>query len=272
MTLDSVQATLADGVPRTEAPPFDTALAKTAFIAVEVLSLPHQQSLRTVIVFAGKHLNDHERAVALLHAMTTETANELMVLRQAPFLAAAFAEIECGVTIADPKLADTILIYANAAFERMSGYSRAEVLGRNCRFLQGDLQDQPGASILGNALARGTDCIAVVTNFRKNGEALRRDLEALSAMGVRLSLDDFGTGYSSLEHLNEYFFDEIKIDQSFVCKLGNGAYAQAIVRAVIIVAAAIDADVVAEGLELANQPEAVCVKGGEGEIPTLLRP
>jgi len=60
-----------------------------------------------------------------------------MILRQAPFLAAAFSEIECGVTIADPNLEDTPLIYANAAFERMTGYPRAELLGRNCRFLQG---------------------------------------------------------------------------------------------------------------------------------------
>jgi PAS domain S-box-containing protein len=177
VALESVQATLADGIPRSEAPPFDTALAGTAFIAVEALSIPHQQSLKTVIVFAGKHLNDRERAVALVHALTTETANELMVLRQAPFLAAAFAEIECGVTIADPNLDDTPLIFANAAYERMTGYSRAEMLGRNCRFLQGNLRDQPGLRVIRNALARGTDCTAVVTNYRKNGEAFENRIK-----------------------------------------------------------------------------------------------
>ncbi len=177
VALESVQATLADGIPRTEAPPFDTALAETAFIAVEALSIPHQQSLNTVIVFAGKNLNDCERAVALVHALTTETANELMVLRQAPFLAAAFAEIECGVTIADPNLDDSPLIFANAAFERMTGYSRAELLGRNCRFLQGDLRDQPGIRIMHNALARRTDCTTVVTNFRKNGESFENQVK-----------------------------------------------------------------------------------------------
>lgn len=177
MTLDSVQATLADGIPRTEVPPSGTVLASAAFIAVEPLSIPHQQSLATVIAFAGKHLNDCERAVALLHALTTETANELMVLRQAPFLAAAFAEIECGVTIADPGLADTPLIYANAAFERMTGYPRAELLGRNCRFLQGDLRDQPGLRIIHNALARGTDCTVELSNFRRNGEPFQNRLK-----------------------------------------------------------------------------------------------
>lgn len=175
LTLDSVRATLADEIPRTETPKPDTALADAAFIAVEPLSVPEQQSPATVIVFAGKHLKDCERAVALVHALATETANELLVLKRAPFLAAAFAEIECGVTIADPGLEDTPLIYANAAFERMTGYSRAELLGRNCRFLQGDLRDQPGLRKIRNALARGTDCTAVVTNFRKNGESFETD-------------------------------------------------------------------------------------------------
>lgn len=171
MALDSVQATLVDGVPRIEAPPASEALAEAAFIAIEPLNLPHHQAVPTVVVFAGKQRTDCERAVALLHALATETANELMFLKQAPYLAKAFAEIECGVTIADPNLADMPLVYANAAFERMTGYSRAELLGRNCRFLQGDLRDQPGIRTIRNALARGTDCTAVVTNFRRNGES-----------------------------------------------------------------------------------------------------
>lgn len=189
--LDSVQATLADGISRTVTPPTDTAFATAAFIAVEPLSIPHQQSLTTVIAFAGKHSNDCERAVALVHALTTETANELMILRQAPFLAAAFSEIECGVTIADPGLEDTPLVYANAAFERMTGYSRAELLGRNCRFLQGDLHDQPGLRIIRNALAHGTDCTAVVTNYRRNGEPFEN----------RVKLRAIRTNDGTLSHL-----------------------------------------------------------------------
>ena len=177
LTLDSVQATLNDGIPRTEDPPPDTALASAAFIAVEPLRIPHPQAQTTVIAFAGKHLSDCERAVALVHSLATETANELMFLRQAPFLASAFAEIECGVTIADAGLADTPLVYANAAFERMTGYPRAELLGRNCRFLQQNLKDQPGLQVVRNAINRGTDCTTVVTNFRRNGEPFENRLK-----------------------------------------------------------------------------------------------
>lgn len=101
--------------------------------------------------------------------------------------------------------------------------------------------------------------------FEQHGDALKRDLETLSAMGVRLSLDDFGIGYSSLGHLKDYFFDEIKIDKSFVCQLANGPYARAIVKAIILIATAIDADVVAEGVELKSHIAALqqlgCTKG-----------
>ncbi|PXX91793.1 hypothetical protein DIT71_07995 [Marinobacter vulgaris] len=170
LTLESVQATLEDGIPRTEMPPFNAPLAAAAFIAVEPLSVPYQKAPAPVIAFAGDHLADRDRAVALLHSLTAETGNELMRLRQSPFLAAALAEIECGVTIADPSLEDTPLIYVNAAFERMTGYPKADLLGRNCRFLQGNLTDQPGLRIIRNALSRGMDCTTVVTNYRSNGE------------------------------------------------------------------------------------------------------
>lgn len=102
--------------------------------------------------------------------------------------------------------------------------------------------------------------------FEHQGQALKQDLEALSAMGVRLSLDDFGTGYSSLGHLKDYFFNEIKIDKSFVWQLEEeGPYAQAIVKAATLIAAAIGADVIAERVELESHITTLrqlgCVKG-----------
>jgi PAS domain S-box-containing protein len=43
-----------------------------------------------------------------------------------------------GVTLADPDLDDMPIVYANKAFEKMTGYSQEEILGHNCRFLQGE--------------------------------------------------------------------------------------------------------------------------------------
>ncbi|WP_341936415.1 sensor domain-containing protein [Marinimicrobium sp. C2-29] len=226
ITLDSVQATLADGVPRTEDPPPDTALAEAAFIAVEPLSIPHQKMPPTVIAFAGKHQNDRDRAVALLHSLTSETGNELMRLRQSPFLAAALSEIECGVTIADPSLEDTPIVYANAAFERMTGYPRSEILGRNCRFLQGDLKDQPGLRILRNAIDRGTDCTTVLTNFRRNGEpfenriklrTLRSHDGALSyIIGIQLDITKEHLALESLERQKRRYESMIETQSGYI--------------------------------------------------------
>ena len=60
-----------------------------------------------------------------------------------------------GVTIADARLLDRPLIYANEGFERVTGYSVAEVLGRNCRFLQGPGTDGRDRTAAGPPLARG---------------------------------------------------------------------------------------------------------------------
>ncbi|MGK7295061.1 MAG: EAL domain-containing protein [Candidatus Wenzhouxiangella sp. M2_3B_020] len=85
--------------------------------------------------------------------------------------------------------------------------------------------------------------------FERQSGALLAELRELREMGVRLSLDDFGTGYSSLLYLQRYPFDEIKIDRAFVSGLLDDEFSRHIVRTVIDIAGAIDAEVVAEGVE-----------------------
>jgi sigma-B regulation protein RsbU (phosphoserine phosphatase) len=74
-----------------------------------------------------------------------------------------------GITIADARLPDRPLIYANEGFERMTGYPVAEVLGRNCRFLQGPDTDAPVVAEIRAALAECRECIVEILNYRKNG-------------------------------------------------------------------------------------------------------
>ena len=86
-------------------------------------------------------------------------------------------------------------------------------------------------------------------------EAVLNTLHRLREMGVRLALDDFGTGYSSLSYLQKFRFDKIKIDRSFVARLGEEANAASIVAAIIAMAKALEMWVIAEGIESSAQAD-----------------
>jgi len=73
-----------------------------------------------------------------------------------------------GITIADAQLPDRPLIYANEGFERMTGYTVAEVLGRNCRFLQGPDTDPAAMVEVRAALSAGRECLVEILNYRKD--------------------------------------------------------------------------------------------------------
>ncbi|MGB3682710.1 MAG: SpoIIE family protein phosphatase [Rubrobacteraceae bacterium] len=81
-----------------------------------------------------------------------------------------------GVTIADPNLPDTPIVYTNPAFTRITGYSQEEVLGRNCRFLQGGDRDQPVLEGLRSAVSEGREYRAVLKNYRKDGTQFWNEL------------------------------------------------------------------------------------------------
>src|SRR5439155_22315431 len=80
-------------------------------------------------------------------------------------------------------------------------------------------------------------------------------LTELRAMGVRLDLDDFGTGYSSLSYLHQFPIDTLKIDKSFIQRIGEGEEGMEIVHTILSLAQSLDMEVVAEGVETAQQLE-----------------
>ncbi|MEA2739015.1 MAG: hypothetical protein QOH05_2322 [Acetobacteraceae bacterium] len=87
----------------------------------------------------------------------------------------------------------------------------------------------------------------------QNSEATLAILHALKALGVRIAMDDFGTGYSSLGYLQHFPFDRVKIDKSFINRLGETKVNLAIVRAVTGLCAALGMSTTAEGVETEDQ-------------------
>jgi len=87
----------------------------------------------------------------------------------------------------------------------------------------------------------------------ENAEFASRMLAHLKDLGVKISIDDFGTGYSSLAYLHSFPLDTLKIDRSFVGKMGTGHENSEIVGAIVNLARNLGLDVVAEGVEETGQ-------------------
>ncbi|GJE54347.1 MULTISPECIES: histidine kinase famiy protein [Methylobacterium] len=85
-----------------------------------------------------------------------------------------FAAVEMTrmpMVIADPRLPDTPIVYANSAFLTMTGYVHDEVVGRNCRFLQGPATDPEAAAKIARAIEARREVAVEILNYRKDGSA-----------------------------------------------------------------------------------------------------
>lgn len=81
-----------------------------------------------------------------------------------------------GVTICDARHPEMPLIYVNPAFTRMTGYPAEEILGINCRFLQGDDTLQPEVAEVKRALQKGSACQVILRNYRRDGKLFYNEL------------------------------------------------------------------------------------------------
>jgi diguanylate cyclase (GGDEF)-like protein/PAS domain S-box-containing protein len=88
-----------------------------------------------------------------------------------------------------------------------------------------------------------------------NPENAAEMLHVLREMGIRLSIDDFGTGYSSLSYLHRFPLDALKIDQSFINRMGPDGENSEIVSTIVTLARNLNMDVIAEGIETPIQAQ-----------------
>lgn len=81
-----------------------------------------------------------------------------------------------GIIITDYRQPDHPIVYCNKAFEKISGYKRSEIIGRNCRFLQGDDREQAARYDLKEAIKNGESTMVELRNYRKNGDLFWNEL------------------------------------------------------------------------------------------------
>ena len=81
----------------------------------------------------------------------------------------AMAQTRMAICITDPHAADNPIVFANRAFLKLSGYERDEVIGRNCRFMQGDDTDMEQVEYLRRKIDREEVCVVELLNHRKDG-------------------------------------------------------------------------------------------------------
>jgi len=82
-----------------------------------------------------------------------------------------------GIIITDPKIDGNPITYINQGFLKLTGYEKSEVLGRNCKFLQGSGTDAKAVKQISDAVRRGVACRTTLLNYRKNGEPFWNDLQ-----------------------------------------------------------------------------------------------
>lgn len=127
------------------------------------------------------------------------------------------------------------------------------------QFMRMDFARQVRQAVLETGIAPSTLEIEMTeTTVMRNLEELARQMRDLADLGVHFSVDDFGTGYSSLQHLHQLPIERLKIDRSFIERIGEeSSGTRALVRAILSLAHSLGLQVVAEGVEREEQAEAL---------------
>jgi len=118
----------------------------------------------------------HTRMGALLGAIYRDVTAVKQTEERLRLMDSAVRHVNNGVIITNPNLPDNPVIYVNPAFEAITGYAAVEVVGRNCRFLQGDERDPEPVAIIRHALLQQRPCRVTLRNYRKDGTLFWNDL------------------------------------------------------------------------------------------------
>jgi len=128
----------------------------------------HKDGSWRVLETAGSRLSASPQGVQVI-VNTRDMTERNAMADKLRLLQMAANSVSDGIVVCDALDKDMPLRYVNPAFEKMTGYTEAEALGRNPRFLQRENRNQPGLDIIRLALPKGEGCNATVQNYRKDG-------------------------------------------------------------------------------------------------------
>lgn len=122
------------------------------------------------------------------------------------------------------------------------------------QFVQAELVELVSRALENSGLPPNALILEITESFMmQDTESTIAKLHELKKLGVRLAIDDFGTGYSSLSYLQRFPIDILKIDKSFIDKLGQGREGNAVARAIIMMGDSLNLKTIAEGIEHPEQ-------------------
>ena len=112
------------------------------------------------------------------------------------------ANSKVAAVVSDPKRPDNPIVACNEAFMKLTGYSREEIIGRNCRFLRGERTEPEQTAMLREAVAARRPAMVELINYRKDGSPFRNavmiaplfdeDGEIAYFLGSQIAIDDEG--------------------------------------------------------------------------------
>ncbi|WP_066381187.1 sensor domain-containing protein [Anabaena sp. CA = ATCC 33047] len=152
---------------------------------ISAKAINYQGKLAALFVFTdiGEPLEVQQRnQEAIATPVTSENSPSACEINYQQFqqrlqlMERALAASSNGIVLTDATQAHHPIIYVNLAFESITGYSSNEVIGRNCRFLQGNDTDQPALQELRSALQEQRECYVILKNYRKNGDLFWNEL------------------------------------------------------------------------------------------------
>lgn len=162
-------------------------LAATALAGFQAMGrIPFEGSMFEV--WAGPISPGSETPLGLFYSR--DVTREVERLERVSLLEAGTAAASMGVTLVDLRGDDEPLVYASGGFERLTGYAVDEILGRNCRFLQGDKTDPLTVKNIGDAIERRAHHQVTILNYRKDG----------TPFWNRLTLAPFSTDGRTVSH------------------------------------------------------------------------